>query len=146
MKNLALITSLLALTLLPLRADDAWMTDHAKALEKAKAENKPVVMDFTGSDWCGWCIKLDKEVFNTPAFKAYAEKNLVLLKLDFPRRKALPPALKKQNEELASKHGIRGYPTIIVLNPEGNPIGQLGYRPGGPQAWIAELEKSTKKP
>jgi thioredoxin-related protein len=146
MKNLALITSLFALTLLPLRADDAWMTDHAKALEKAKVENKPVVMDFTGSDWCGWCIKLDKEVFNTPAFKSYAEKNLVLLKLDFPRRKALPPALKKQNEELASKHGIRGYPTIIVLNPEGNPIGQLGYRPGGPQAWIAELEKSTKKP
>ena len=146
MKTLPLLVSLLALTLLPLRAGEAWLTDHAKALEKAKAENKPVVMDFTGSDWCGWCIKLDKEVFDTPSFQAYAQKNLVLLKLDFPRKRSIPASEKKQNEELAAKYGIRGFPTIVVLNSEGTQVGQLGYRPGGPGPWIAELEKFTKKP
>jgi thioredoxin-related protein len=145
MKTFALFMSLLAFALLPLRADE-WLTDHAKALEKAKAENKPVVMDFTGSDWCGWCIKLDKEVFSTSQFKTYATQNLVLLKLDFPHRRNLPAAEKKQNEALAAKYGIRGFPTVVVLNPEGNQVGQLGYRPGGPQPWIAELEKFTKKP
>lgn len=146
MKTLALIASLFALALLPLQAGDGWMTDHSKALEKAKAENKPVLMDFTGSDWCGWCIKLDKEVFSTSTFKTYAEKNLVLLKLDFPRRHPLPASEKKQNEELASKYGIQGFPTIVILGADGAKKGELGYLAGGPKPWIVELEKITKKP
>ncbi|MCC7519704.1 MAG: thioredoxin family protein [Verrucomicrobiae bacterium] len=146
MKRWTLCLALLAFAALPLLAAEGWLTDHAKALEKAKTENKPLVMDFTGSDWCGWCIKLDKEVFGKPEFKSYAAKNLVLLKLDFPRRRTLPAAEKEQNEALAGKYGIRGFPTIVVLDPQGETLGQLGYQPGGPKPWIAELEKLTQKP
>ena len=118
-----------------------WVTDQPKALEKAKAEKKLVLMDFTGSDWCGWCMKLDKEVFSTPEFQKYAQANLVLLELDFPHKKVLPPALKSQNAALEQKYGIQGYPTIVVLDAQGNKVGELGYQPGGPQAFIAELDK-----
>ncbi|MBI4027736.1 MAG: thioredoxin family protein [Verrucomicrobia bacterium] len=126
--------------------EEGWLTSHAKALEKAKAENKLLLMDFTGSDWCGWCIRLDKEVFSQKEFKEYAEKNLVLLKLDFPRKKALAASEKKQNSELADKYSIKGYPTVIVLNAEGTQVGQLGYMQGGPAAFIAEVEKLKTKP
>jgi len=127
-----------------LMAGDAWMTDYNKALEKAKAENKKVLMDFTGSDWCGWCIKLDNEVFSQSAFKQYADKNLVLLKLDFPKTKSQSSALKKQNSDLAKKYGIEGYPTIIVLDSSGDKIGKLGYVEGGPSAFITKLDKLSK--
>jgi protein disulfide-isomerase len=122
-------------------AGDGWLTDHAKALEQAKAEKKLVLMDFTGSDWCGWCIKLDKEIFSKSQFKEYADKNLVLLKLDFPKSKTLPESEKKQNAALKSQYGIKGYPTVIVLNAEGKQVGKLGYMDGGPTAFLAELKK-----
>lgn len=121
-----------------------WTTDLPKAQAKAKAENKLVMLDFTGSDWCGWCIKLNKEVFSQPDFVAYAEKNLVPVEVDFPRRKQQSAELKKANEALQDKYKIEGYPTIIVLNGEGKKVGQLGYEPGGPKAFIAELEKLKK--
>ncbi len=124
-------------------AETGWLTDHAKALEKAKAEKKIVLMDFTGSDWCGWCMKLDKEVFSQGAFKSYAKQNLVLLEVDFPRKKTLPPELKSQNDALMNQYGIQGFPTVVVLDSEGNKIGQLGYQPGGPSAFIAALKKLT---
>ena len=101
-------------------------------------------MDFTGSDWCGWCIKLNKEVFSQPEFKEYATKNLVLMTVDFPRGKQIPTEVKAQNELLAGKFGIQGFPTIVVLNAEGKMVGQLGYTEGGPKAFIAELEKLKK--
>lgn len=119
----------------------AWMTDANAALARARAENRTVVMDFTGSDWCGWCIKLDEEVFSTAEFADYASKNLVLLKLDFPRRKKLPDAEQKQNEELAKKYSVTGFPTIVVLHPNGSTKGRLGYQPGGPGPWLAALKK-----
>ncbi len=127
-------------------ADEAgWTTDYAKGLEKAKAEHKNVLLDFTGSDWCGWCIKLNKEVFSQAKFKEYAEKNLVLVELDFPKAKPQSESIKKQNEGLSKKFNIEGFPTIIVLNPEGKKIGELGYMPGGPDAFVAELEKLKGK-
>ncbi|HEY0369086.1 MAG TPA: thioredoxin family protein, partial [Chthoniobacterales bacterium] len=100
--------------------------------------------DFTGSDWCGWCIKLDREVFSKPEFKAYAEKNLVLLELDFPRGRELTPSERAQNQQLAMKYQIEGFPTIVVLDGEGKMVGEIGYTPGGPAAFIAELEKLRK--
>ena len=100
-----------------------------------------VLMDFTGSDWCGWCMKLDKEVFSTPEFQKYAQEHLVLVELDFPRKKELPPALKSQNDSLQQKYSIEGYPTIIVLDAQGKKLGELGYQPGGPAAFIAALDK-----
>ncbi len=126
-------------------AEGEWLTDLPKAQAQAKAEKKMVLMDFTGSDWCGWCIKLNKEVFSQPAFTEYAKKNLVLVEVDFPTKKKQSAELKKANEALQKKYDIEGYPTIIVLNSEGAKIGQLGYEPGGPKAFIAELEKLKKK-
>src|SRR4249920_1882309 len=88
----------------PAFAELSWTTDVPKAVEKAKAENKLVMMDFTGSDWCGWCIKLNKEVFSTPEFAEYAKKNLVPVEIDFPNKKAQTPELKKTNLELQKKY------------------------------------------
>jgi thioredoxin-related protein len=125
-------------------AELEWMTDLPKAQAKAKVENKLVMLDFTGSDWCGWCIKLNKEVFSKPEFAEYAAKNLVLVEVDFPTKKQLPAELKKANEALQAKYKIEGYPTLVVLNGDGKKIGELGYVAGGPKAWIAEFEKAVK--
>jgi thioredoxin-related protein len=136
---------LLALTVASIaRAELTWLTDYKKAQDEARANNKLVLLDFTGSDWCGWCIRLDKEVFSKPEFKDYAGKNLVLVEVDFPRRRPLSLETRKQNEELAGRYGIQGFPTIIVLNGDGKKVGELGYMPGGPDAFIAELEKLRK--
>lgn len=118
-----------------------WDDDHAKAVAQAKAEKKMVLMDFTGSDWCGWCIKLDKEVFSKKEFKDYAKENLVLVEVDFPQSKRQTKKIKDQNEKLKGEYGITGFPTIIVLDAEGKKIGKLGYMEGGPTAFIAALEK-----
>jgi thioredoxin-related protein len=126
-------------------AELKWMTDLPKAIEKAKAEKKIVMVDFTGSDWCGWCIKLDKEVFSQSAFVEYAEKNVVPVKIDFPRRVEQSEELKKANKALQEKYNIEGYPTIVVLNSAGKEIGRLGYQPGGPKAFISSLEKVKSK-
>jgi protein disulfide-isomerase len=122
-----------------------WLTDAAKAQEQAKKENKLVLLDFTGSDWCGWCIKLKKEVFDTQEFKDYAAKNLVLVEVDFPRKKEQTPEQKKANRELQKKYEIRGYPTIIVLDGDGNKVGQLGYMKGGPKPFTEKLDGLKKK-
>jgi len=122
-----------------------WLTDLPKAQAKAKTENKLVMLDFTGSDWCGWCIKLNKEVFSKPEFAEYAGKNLVLVEVDFPRGKKQSEELKKANTALQEKYKVEGYPTIVVLSSEGKKVGELGYQPGGPKAFIAELDKLKKK-
>ena len=127
-------------------ADVNWMTDFAAAQKKAKDEKKLVLMDFTGSDWCGWCIKLNKEVFTTKEFADYAKDNLVMVEVDFPRRKQLSDDQKKANEKLQSKYGAEGFPTIVVLNSEGKQVWkQVGYMQGGPKAWIAKLDEVKKK-
>jgi len=120
------------------------MTSYEQAQQEAKANNKLMLLDFTGSDWCGWCIKLDKEVFSKAEFKDYASKNLVLMEVDFPHAKPQSAELRKQNQELAQEYRVEGFPTIVVLNGDGRPVGTLGYMPGGPSAFIAELEKLRK--
>jgi protein disulfide-isomerase len=121
-----------------------WQTDLPKAQAKAKEEHKLVMLDFTGSDWCGWCIKLNNEVFSKSEFAEYAKKNLVLVEVDFPRYKKLSESMQKANQALQEKYQIPGYPTIIVLNGAGEKVGQLGYMPGGPKAFLAELDKLKK--
>lgn len=121
-----------------------WIDNQQQGLTKAKQDKKMVLMDFTGSDWCGWCMKLDKEVFSTSEFKSYAAKNLVLVELDFPRQTYIAPQTKKQNLEMQQKYQVEGYPTIIVLDSTGKQVGQLGYMEGGPKAFIAALEKLPK--
>ncbi len=125
-------------------AELQWMTDLPKAQAKAKAEHKMVMMDFTGSDWCGWCIKLNKEVFSTPEFAAYAEKNLVLVEVDFPNAKKQTSELKAANQALQEKYKIDGYPTIVVLNGEGKKVGETGYIAGGPKPFIEKLNTFKK--
>lgn len=120
-----------------------WMTDYNKALALSKKTGKPILADFTGSDWCGWCIKLKQEVFSKPEFNTWAKKNVILLELDYPR-KAQPAALKAQNAKLAEKYQIQGYPTILFLGSKGQVIGKYGYDRGGPSVWTANASKMLK--
>lgn len=144
MKKTALsLFAFAALAFTQARAEDlTWLTDLPKAQEKAKADNKLVLMNFTGSDWCPWCWKLRDEIFKTPEFAEYAKKNLVLVELDFPRKKELPAEQKKANKELAAKYEIKGYPTVVVLNSAGKEVAKLGYMKGGPKAFTGELDKA----
>ncbi len=118
-----------------------WETDFEKALSDAKASGKYIMLDFSGSDWCGWCIRLEKEVFSQDAFKDFAEESLVCVLVDFPRAKEQTDELKQQNLELARKYGIKGYPTIIILSPDGKPVGKTGYLQGGPWEYVRHLKK-----
>lgn len=115
---------------------EGWLTDHAKAVALSKKTGKPILANFTGSDWCGWCIKLHKEVFGTKEFKDWASKNVVLLELDYPRSKKQTEAMKKQNTGLARKYEIRGFPTVLFLKPDGTILGRSGYMDGGPKPWV----------
>jgi thioredoxin-related protein len=126
-------------------AAEAWQTDYNKALEQAGKENKLVLLDFTGSDWCTWCIKLDKDTFSRPDFAKFADTNLVLVKLDFPARKPQPEALKAQNESLATKFGIQGFPTLVLVDAAGKEVGRhVGYLAGGPDSFIKWVEKARR--
>jgi thiol:disulfide interchange protein len=117
-----------------------WTTNYREALSQAKSEHRNVFLFFTGSDWCPWCQRLDGEVLSTEAFKSYAEKKLILVKVDFPRQLPQSEELQNQNRALQDQYQIQGYPTVIVLNPDGTPVKTLGYRPGGPGPFIAALQ------
>lgn len=127
-------------------AEIKWTTNLPKAIEQAKKEKKLVVAHFTGSDWCGFCIKQEKEVFSQEEFINYAKDNLVMVMIDFPNKKKLPEDLAKANNELKDKYGVRGYPTLVFINGEGKEVGRkIGYGGGGPKAVIAEIEKAMAK-
>ncbi|MFV8345996.1 thioredoxin family protein [Flavobacterium sp. ZB4P13] len=121
-----------------------WETNVTKAMEVSNKTKKPMLLFFTGSDWCGWCIRLQKEVLKTPEFAVWAKKNVILVELDYPRRALQTPEIKKQNEELQQAFGIQGFPTIHFANgttKEGKVnfegLGSTGYVAGGPSAWLA---------
>jgi protein disulfide-isomerase len=143
MKLKRLFTTLAALTLaatLNAAANSSWSTDLPAAQAQAKKEKKLVVMNFTGSDWCGWCKKLQKEVFTTKEWETFAKEKLVLVEVDFPNAKKQSAELKSANEALKAKYKAAGFPTIVVLNGEGKEVWrQRGYMPGGPSAWIGKL-------
>ena len=141
MKTFLSIIALLVLNSMAFATKEGWLDDLEKAKAQAKSENKKILLDFTGSDWCGWCKKLDKEVFSQQAFKDYASKHLVLVEVDFPRSFQLPEATKKQNDALAKKFSINGYPTIVITSASGTKRGELGYVEGGPEAFIKALKK-----
>lgn len=117
-----------------------WLTDYEQALRLAKEEGKPILMNFTGSDWCPPCKLLKRDVFETDEFARYANENLILLELDYPFNKEQPPELVKQNEGLQETYKIESFPTLIVLDPEGNEEKRtIGYMEGGPSAFIGWL-------
>ncbi|MDC1406006.1 thioredoxin family protein [Akkermansiaceae bacterium] len=142
MKKTMLASLLLALTVsLSTAAGEGWMTDFEAAKQKAAAENKDLLVDFTGSDWCGWCIKLVDEVFKHDAFKQGAADNFVLVELDFPQDKSkLDEATQKKNEMLQKKYSIQGFPTILLLDDQGRPYAQTGYQAGGPEKYLTHLD------
>ncbi len=127
-------------------AQAMWREDLPGALSQAQSDTKLVLLDFTGSDWCPWCIKFDHDVLSTPEFAAYASAKLELVRLDFPRNTPQDPALKQANQELAQKFRVNGFPTYILLTNTGHELGrQVGYLDGGPNAFIKELEEYTKR-
>ncbi len=116
-----------------------WTINPKTALQQAKLENKKVFLFFTGSDWCGWCKRLEAEILTTSTFKRYAAQNLVLVKLDFPRNIDLGDTVRNRNFQMAKKYNVDGYPTVIVLNSAGEQIGILGYMQGGPDGFLQRL-------
>ena len=133
--SIAIFTMICALSH-PSYAAEEWMTNYDKALALSKKSGKPVLANFTGSDWCHYCVKLHDEVFKTKEFSAWAKDNVILLEVDYPRSKPMDAKVKKQNESLKSKFEISGYPTVLFLDPKGNRIGnRSGYYAGGPDNW-----------
>ncbi len=154
MKPITMLAVLVAASA-PCLADDVpetkskaeWFADYDKAVLAAKEQKKDLLVDFTGSDWCGWCIKLHKEVFEQPEFESDAPKSYVLVALDYPhgdeaKAKVPNPA---RNDELQAKYGIDGFPTVLVLSPDGEVIARAGYEKGGAASWLAHLSKSSEK-
>lgn len=122
-----------------------WETNLEEAVKIAEKEKKAVLVNFTGSDWCIWCKRLSGEVFNQKEFENYAKENLVLVMLDFPRGIPQSEAVKKYNQDLAWKYGVRGFPTIVVLDSKGNLIAKTGYQAGGAANFVKHIEGLLKK-
>ena len=149
MKTIALL-SIIFLTSLPLFAQKAakedivWHTDLNKAMELSKKENKPMMLFFTGSDWCGWCKKLQKEVFTQSEFKKWAQENVILVEVDFPKANIQTEEVKTQNRMLQQQFAVRGYPTCWFITADQlkdgkvnfTQLGQKGYEAGGPANWV----------
>ncbi len=137
---LAILAVLLITPAIAFAGGEGWSHDVEASLAKAKAENKHVIMDFTGSDWCGWCIKLNKEVFSHDEFKTQVPNDFVLIELDFPRDKSkLTTETIAQNKKWQEKLAVRGFPSIILLTADGTAYAKTGYRPGGPDAYVKHL-------
>ena len=141
-----LILTLMLLAAVAARAELTWLTDLDEAKKVATKENKKLLVDFTGSDWCGYCIKLHKEVFDTPEFEKFA-KDYVLVELDFPKRKEQPAAEKAKNQAAQKKYGVNGFPTVIIINSSGKALNRAeGYAPdSGPDAYLPKLGAPAAK-
>jgi protein disulfide-isomerase len=126
-------------------AAGGWSDEFEAAKALAKKENKPILLDFTGSDWCGWCVKLDDEVFSKREFKTYAKDNLVLVTVDFPHERRQSKKLKEQNEALKQQFGINSYPTIVLIDAEGKKLAATGYKEGGAAAYVEHLKSLLGK-
>lgn len=118
-----------------------WTTDLTAALPLAKEQDRRVFLFFTGSDWCGWCMRLNKEILSTPEFARFAREKLILVELDFPKGKPQAAELKAQNANLARRFRITGFPTVIVLDSSGKAVGRLGYQEGGPEPFLGKIDQ-----
>lgn len=127
-------------------AGEGWTSDFAAAKKQAASEKKDLLLDFTGSDWCSWCIKLSNEVFKHDPFKEGVKDKFVLVELDYPEDESkLTEATIKQNKELQEKYSIQGYPTILLCDAEGRPYAGTGYQEGGAEKYVEHLDELRKK-
>jgi protein disulfide-isomerase len=118
-----------------------WLDSFEEAMQMSASSGKPVLANFTGSDWCVWCQRLDEEVFAHPKFADWASENVVLLKLDYPVRLGRQSEkLKSQNAELKDRYGVDSYPTVLLIDASGNELGRTGYVKGGPDEWIPAVQ------
>lgn len=136
----------LALSALASAGGAQWHADFDVAQKEAQKSGKDLFVDFTGSDWCGWCIRLHKEVFDHEAFDKGVSNDFVLVSLDFPRGDKLKAKVPnpQRNEELQRLHGIEGFPTILLMTAKGEVYGRTGYQKGGPEAYVAHLGEMKK--
>jgi len=126
--------------------DELWTTNYEQARKDAAKAGKGLLMDFSGSDWCGWCIRLDKEVFSHDVFKKAVTKDFIPVLLDYPENKSKISAdIQAQNEKLKQKYGIQGYPTVILADAKGRPYAKTGYQAGGPEAYLEHLTGLRQK-
>lgn len=145
--RMRLLPAALLLTTLPLAAQDeghaGWHADFDEAVKVAKAEGKDLLVDFTGSDWCGWCIRLNKEVFDHAEWLDEVKKDWVLVALDFPRAEAVKAKVPnpERNRELQGKYNVQGFPTILLMDAEGTVYGRTGYREGGPAPYLEHMKE-----
>ncbi len=131
---------------LAMAGGEGWSSDFAAAKKEAAESKKDLLMDFTGSDWCSWCIKLNKEVFSHDEFKNGVKDKFVLVEVDFPQDKSkLSEDTQKQNKELGDKYKIQGYPTILLADAEGRPFAKTGYEEGGPEKYVKHLDELRAK-
>lgn len=143
MKKIILVFAFIISGFITQAQELTWHTDMAKATELSIKEKKPLLLFFTGSDWCGWCIKLQKDVLKTKEFANWATQNVILVELDYPRSKPQETAIKMQNQKLAQTFGIQGYPTVWFVNPIKGAdnkvnltgLGSLGYEKSS-TTWI----------
>lgn len=132
----------------PAIAGELWTEDFAAAKKTAAKEDKDLLLNFSGSDWCGWCQKLDKEVFDHESFTPKATKEYVPVKLDFPRNAPQSDEIKKQNRALQRTYGVSGFPTILLTDADGEVYARTGYQKGGPEKYLthlAELQKNKEQ-
>ncbi len=122
-----------------------WSEDLATSAQEARQNQKMILLNFSGSDWCGWCKRLDAEVFSLPAYQEFASSNLVSVLVDFPRGKKQPTALKEKNQQLATHFQVQGFPTLLLFSAEGELIGELGYQPGGPDVFIQSIQQAVAR-
>ena len=137
------LTAALAMVTFWNPAPEGWIADYAWAMERAQNEGKFVLANFTGSDWCTYCHKLDKEVFETATFRDWAKKNVILLELDYPHNKMLPSSIETQNSILSDRYqkAVEGYPTVLLLDTQGRVLAKNGYEPNGAAVWVEGMNQ-----
>ena len=159
-KFLRIALTLIPLMVLPLQAQPSqgsnprgnsqqagkiqWFTNYSQGVAAAKQQNKPILLFFTGSDWCGWCKKMESEIFNSADFAQAAGNRFVFVELDFPMNTKQPDDLAAQNAALKKKYSITGFPTVVILDPNENFIAETGYQAGGGKAYADYLNELSK--
>ncbi len=146
MKKAMLAALLFCSAIAAFAATASWTENFQQAIADSKQQKKPILMLFTGSDWCGYCIRMEKNAFSKPEFEQFLAKNFILFKADFPRKKALQPGIVQQNKALARKYGIEGYPTVLIVSSDGKVLAQTGYlQNSGVKEYTRHYEGILKK-